>query len=752
MNYGLRKVFAVLLLIFIVVAWYFTAFGIGEIDSIKDLMKLGLDIKGGVYVVLEADTEKTGEELARLMEQTQAVMENRVNQMGLSEPVVTIEGDRRIRVEMPGVDNAEEAIESIGRTAQLEFMMADGTVVCDGSDIANAGATVDNEHGGYAIALEFTAEGARKFAEATELALSGEIVSNDPSVPNRAILIVLDGEIVSAPVVQSVITNGEAVITSSTVGGFPQKEAVQTAALIRGGALPVGLQEVNSGTQTAKIGESALEQSIVAGAIGILLIFIIMFVGYGLMGLAANIALSLYVVIVLWAMVALGAVLTLPGIAGIILSIGMAVDANVIIFSRIKEEILNGKSVRAAVESGSKRAMSTVLDSQITTIIAAVILYQIGTSTVKGFAMTLMLGIVASIFTAVVVTQLYVGLLAGSRKFGNKKYFGIREDGTAKFSFRKEFNFIKYKKIFYSVACIIIAGGLVISAIFGMNYGIDFTGGTMIQMDFGEKVSEDAVYTVLEDYGIDDAEVIFASENNSEVIIRSMQALDNDSRAELIEKLEGEIGDAKVLASELFGPSVGKELRVNAVKAVLISAVCMLIYIIIRFEWKFGVASVVGILHDVLMVIAFYAIFRVTVNNPFIAGILTVVGYSINDTIVIFDRIRENLGFMKKSNLDLVINKSINQTLGRSLMTSFTTLIVMIPLYFMTGPAIREFTLPLMVGVIVGCMSSVTICSPLYRDLCRLTGGSKYKGKKAKNGRNRKINDEKWEVQKNAEK
>jgi len=733
MSYGMKKVLAALIAAITIAAWVITVFGAGEVNSIKDLLKLGLDIKGGVYVVMEAETDKTGEELSNLMEQTQAVIENRVNQMGLSEPVVTIEGDKRIRVELPGVDNAEEAIESIGRTAQLQFLLADGTLVCDGSDIADAGVSSDSEHGGYAISLEFTSEGAKKFEDGTRRAMSGAVTSMDPSMTNNVIMIVLDDEVISAPQVSSVIPNGEAVITSNRVGGFPQNEAMQTAALIRGGALPVGLTEINSGTQTAKIGESAFEQSIIAGAIGLGLIFVIMILFYGLMGIAADIALLLYVIIDLWVMVAMGSVLTLPGIAGIILSIGMAVDANVIIFSRIKEEIINGKSVRAAVESGSKRAIGTVLDSQITTIIAAVVLYQIGTSTVRGFAMTLMIGIVASIFTAVFVTHLYVKLIAGSRKFGVNKYFGVKEDGTPKFSLKKEFNFIKYKKFYYPLAAVIIIAGLVVSAVSGMNYGIDFTGGTMIQLDFGEKVEEDAVYDVLKDYGINDAEVIFASENNSEVIIRSMQALDNVERGKLIEKLESEIGDAEVLSSELFGPSVGKELRTNAVKAVLISAAFMLVYIIFRFEWKFGVAAIAGVAHDVLMVIAFYAIFRVTVNNPFIAGILTVVGYSINDTIVVFDRIRENLGMMKKSDIDGAVNKSVNQTLMRSLMTSVTTLIVMIPLYIMAGSAIREFALPLMIGVIVGCVSSVMLCSPLYRDLYVLTSGKKYQGgKKAK--------------------
>lgn len=739
MSYSLKRVLAILVIVVIIFGWYATLFGVGDISPIKDKIKLGLDIEGGVYVVMEADTDLKGEELDMLMEQTQAVIENRVNQMGLSEPVVTIEGEKRIRVELPGVDNAEEAIEAIGRTAQLQFVMTDGTVVCDGSDIKTAYASVDQERGGYAISIEFNETGTKKFAQATELALSGTVESVDPSMDPRVIMIMLDGELISAPIVNSVIPNGQAQISSGIAGGFTEEVASETSALIRGGALPVGLTEVNSGIQTAKIGENALHQSIIAGAIGIVLIFVLMYAAYNLMGFAANIALALYVLIVLWVMALMGSVLTLPGIAGIILSIGMAVDANVIIFSRIEEELVNGKSIRASVDSGFKRAMSTVLDSQITTIIAAVVLYQFGTSTVKGFALTLMIGIIASIFTAVVVTQLYINLLSGSKKFNNKKFFGIKPDGRAKLTLKKEFNFIKWRKVFYLVSVAIIVIGLLVSGIFGMNNGIDFTGGTMLQLDFGTKVSEDAIQDVLKDNGINDAQIIFASENNSEVIIRTTEALESADRTALVDKIETEIGAAEVLASELFGPSVGKELKENAIKAVLISAAFMLVYIIIRFEWKFGLAAIAGVAHDVLMVIAFYAIFRVTVNNPFIAGILTVVGYSINDTIVIFDRVRENLGLMKKTHTDEILNKSINQTLVRSVMTSLTTLIVMIPLYIMTGPAIREFVLPLMVGVIVGCISSITVCSPIYRDLCNLTGGPKYKGKKSRKGKkNRK--------------
>ncbi|MBR6015252.1 MAG: protein translocase subunit SecD [Firmicutes bacterium] len=442
MNQSLKKVLAVLVVIAIIFGWYVTLFGIGSMQSIKDKLSLGLDIKGGVYVLFEAETDEKGDDLTKLMEQTQAVLENRVNQMGLAEPVVTIEGDKRVRVELPGAENAEEAIAAIGRVAQLQFTLADGTTILDGSMIKDAGVTTDQDHGGYAVSLQFTVEGSDLFAEGTRLALAGREPAFD-DVSRNAIVIILDNEIISAPVVHEVINSGSCVITSGRVGGFPQDEAGQLSALIRGGALPVELHEINSGSQTASIGETAFEKSVVAGAIGLALIFVIMILAYSVMGIAACIALLLYVIIVLWVMVGLGAVLTLPGIAGIILSIGMAVDANVVIFSRIREEIINGKTVRVAVQSGFKRALATVMDSQITTIIAALVLYEIGTSTVKGFSLTLMIGIVASLFTAVVVTNLYLSLIADSKVFSKKRFYGVNEDNTPKFGLKKEIDFVK---------------------------------------------------------------------------------------------------------------------------------------------------------------------------------------------------------------------------------------------------------------------------------------------------------------------
>jgi len=423
----MKKTIAIVLSVLILFGWYVTLFGIGSFAPIKDQIKLGLDLKGGVYVVMEAQTDATGDELKQLMTQTQAIIEERVNQMGLSEPIVTIEGSNRIRVELPGAEDADEAINSIGKTAQLQFMTADDKVVLDGSQVEDAGVAMDQQHGGYEVTLKFDSSGADAFKAATAAIVNGQVVATNPQMQSNQIAIILDGQVISAPVVSEVIPNGQASITGGGTAGFSDDEATNLSILIRGGALPVELKEVQTSVVGPTLGLDALKMSIIAGLIGVALIFVLMLIMYRIMGIAANIALLLYILIVFWVLVVMQGVLTLPGIAGIILSIGMAVDANVIIFARVKEEILNGKSIRVSVSSGFKRAMSTIIDSQITTMIAAVVLYQLGSGPVKGFAMTLMIGIVASVFTAVVVTQQFLNLIIDIKMFNKKKYFGIKE-------------------------------------------------------------------------------------------------------------------------------------------------------------------------------------------------------------------------------------------------------------------------------------------------------------------------------------
>lgn len=715
MNHNVKRILAILVILITFFAWYVSILGIGSVDSAKDALKYGLDINGGVYVVMEADTDLEGEELKQLMEQTRAVLDNRVNQMGVSESQVTIEGEKRIRIEIPGAEDAEEAIEAIGKTAQLQFVLADGSIVVDGSHVKDAQIATDGAN--YKIDLEFTSEGSKLFEEGTRKAFNNEPQVVIEGMTSDRIAIVLDNEIIVAPSVNEVIAGGKCEIS----GGYSKDEASMTAALIRGGALPVDLVEVQTSVQSATVGADALDKSIVAGAIGLALIFVLMIAFYGMLGIIANIALLLYVVLFIWSMVALNVVLTLPGIAALILSIGMAVDANVIIFSRIKEEIVAGKSVRVAVSSGFKNALTTVLDAQITTLIAAVVLHEVGTTTVKGFALTLIIGIVISIFTAVVITQLFISLLADNKKFAKNKNFGVNEDGTPKQLLNKTFSFIKNRKIYYIISTVIIIVGLVFGLIGGLNYGIDFTGGTMIQVDLHKEVPIKDIEKTVDGF-MEDPSIVYTGENNTQVIIKTIESLDNENRALAIDELSNVYGitDDDVLASEQFGPSVGNELKLNAIKAVLIASIGMLIYIIFRFKsWQYGLSAIIGVVHDVLLVISFYCIFGFTVNNPFIAAILTLVGYSINDTIVIFDRIRDNRRLYKKDSLEENIDRSINNTLNRTIMTSLTTLVVMIPLCIMVSASIREFIIPLMVGVIVGCYSSIFVCSPALYDLSR---------------------------------
>lgn len=755
MKTGKKKVFAVLVIVILIASWFISFFGVGsKVGNLGEQLKYGLDINGGVYVLLEAKTDATGTELTQVMNQTKSVLENRVNAMGISEAQVSIEGNNRIRVEMPGVENAEEAISQIGRTAQLQFFLADGTLALTGDGISDSQIATDTTNGGYKITIDFTAEGSNLFADATEKAYSGEVESTMTDeegnpVQNTAIVIALDDEVISAPTVHEKINSRSCEITRP--GGFSETEASSLSALIRGGALPANLEEINSSVQTATIGANALTLSVKAGAIGLALVLILMVLYYGMLGVVADLALLLYIQLVLWIMAGMGSVLTLPGIAGIILSIGMAVDSNVIIFTRIREEINKGKSVRVAVDMGYRAALSTVVDSQTTTLVAAFVLYLFGTTSVKGFALTLMIGTVMSVITAVFITQLFVGLLADSKKFGTNRMFGLNEDGTPKglAALLSNFHikFVENRKKFYAVSACVIIIGLGFALFRGFNYGIDFTGGTMMQIEMGQEVSIDEVKETIAEYELNPT-IVYASDNHSQIIIRTIKDLKSAERTEVVDTLQEKYGfaDEDVLASEEFGPTVGKDLRQNAIKSILIAALVMLVYIRFRFKtWKYGLAAVAGLAHDVLVTLSLYAIFRITINNPFIAGILTVVGYSINDTIVVFDRIRENTKFFKRKQNAELINTSVNQTLSRSIMTSLTTLLVMIPLFVMASSELRAFLIPLMIGVFVGTYSSVFLCSPLFYELTRKENLSKYAEQQEKAAKERKRNSRRRE-------
>lgn len=733
----MKKAIAIIIVILLVAGWSFSIFGLNIGDTalapIKDRVKLGLDLKGGVYVVLEAQTDLKGTELKKLMQQTQEVIARRVNAMGLSEPNVTIEGSKRIRVELPGASNAEEAIQQIGKTAQLQFVKPDGTVILTGSEVKDSGIELNQQDadGSYAVTLKFNSKGAQAFKNATkELAALPEsyiTLNNGQQISNKAIMIVLDGEIISAPRVSAEIPNGQAIIT----GGFTDTEAANLSALIRGGALPVNLKEVETSVVGPTLGIDALKTSIVAGFIGIALIAAFMIFFYRMLGLIASLALALYVLLLVWIIVAFNAVLTLPGIAGLILSIGMAIDADVIIFSRIRDEVRNEKTIRVAVKSGFNRAMATVLDSNITTIIAALVLYQYGSGPVKGFAAILMIGVVLSMLTAVLITQMLLASIVDTPLLNKKQYLGLKENNERESKLMK-LSVIDNRKIMYLISVAVIVASLGFGAVRGFNYGIDFTGGTMIQINMEKEVPVNEIREIIKKHGIE-ADIVYAGQNNEQIQIKTVQALDSNARTALFDDFfaKYKLTQKNIIQIEQFGPSVGDELKKNAFMGVLLASLFMMVYIAFRFEFKFATGAIVALFHDILVMIAFYALFRIPINSPFIAAVLTILGYSINDTIVVFDRIRENLKTMSKVKTNEMVDISVNQVLGRSVNTSFMTILAIVALYIMGVETIKNFTLPLLVGIISGTYSSIFVASTLWYDLNRLMGDKpRYQGKK----------------------
>ncbi len=676
--------------------------GIGPVKNIPSQVRQGLDLKGGFYVVFEAETDATGQELNKLMDQTMAVFRKRVDSMGLTEPLITREGEKRVRIELPGVSNAAEAMESVGKTAQLVFAKEDGTVVLTGKEVKDSSVSVDQQKNMPVVTLEFNDEGAKAFAKATE----------ELAPTKGKILIVLDNEVISAPSVQAVISDGHAQID----GNFTTESASSLSSLIRGGALPVNFHEIESSVTTATLGEAALQDTVKGGIIGVVLVILFMLVLYRLPGLMADIALIGYILIIAYSYVFLKATITMPGIAALILSVGMAVDANVIIFERIKEEMRLGKSVRVSIESGFSKALSTILDSQITTFIAGVVLYNFGTGPIKGFAMTLMIGILASIFTAVIVTKALLKNFVAGFSITDTKLFGVNTESNNK---TFHIDVIGKKKIFFTISSVVIAAGICFALFSGLEYGIDFTGGTTMGIKLGKYVETPEIRTITDT--VDKTmSITYVGENKDSVELKTTVDMDNKARNEFFNKFKDKykLKDDAFYKSSQFGPSVGDEIKHKAVVSVIIATICMLIYISFRFKLAYGIASIIALLHDVLIVFAMYAFFRIPINSPFVAAILTVVGYSINDTIVIFDRVREVLG-VKRSHIEESANLAVNNTMRRSLNTSITTLLAILSLFLMGTDSIREFTFPLIVGVAAGTYSSIFIASSLWVTLTK---------------------------------
>ena len=702
---------------------------------------LGLDLAGGVSITYEVvgDEEPSATDLA----DTKRKLEERVYNYS-NEAQVYLEGNDRINVEIPGVTDANAILEELGNPGTLYFLtqkgsdgndnysqtivqdedgnaslayvlnrsideiVADGCVVLNGSDIKSAEAVPyqDSQTGNtssYCIDLLLNDEGRQKFANATTSAYQN----------GETIAIYYDGKVICAPTVNGALTDGRAQIS----GNYTYEDAEKLASLIRIGGLKLELNEIHSKVVGAQLGSDAIKTSLEAGAIGLAVIAVFMIGVYFLPGFVASIALLLYTALIVLLLNGFDITLTLPGIAGIILSIGMAVDANVIIFARIREELATGKTVKSSEKIGFDKALSAILDGNITTLIAALVLLIFGSGSIKGFAQTLILGIVLSMFTALFVTRWLLRAFYAIG-FTSEKWYGVGKE-------HKALDFVGKRWVYFAISLVLIVGGFVMMGVNKaqtgnpLNLSLDFVGGTSMTVTFNEQKS----LSELETDVIPEMEKIAGSavqpqpvQNSTDVVFKT-NALDVTKRDAIEEMLLDKYGvENEQIVMETIGGTISKETTVKTFASVCVAMVCMLIYIAIRFKnISFGAGGVLALLHDVLVVLAFYAAAKVSVGSTFIACMLTLVGYSINATIVVYDRIRENRSQMGSgADLKDVINRSITQTLSRSIFTSLTTFIMVAALYVLGVTAIREFALPLMVGIACGTYSSVFLAGSLY--------------------------------------
>lgn len=703
----LKSVIVLVVFIALLALFGYTAvYGWGETKSGSgEDIKLGLDLEGGVSITYQVVGEE--EPSAADMSDTIYKLQKRVEGYS-TEAQVYQEGSDRISIEIPGVADANEILSELGRPGSLEFYDVNGELVLEGTDVMDAqAASRQNDMGNvdYEVRLTLTDEGAKKFSDATGAAAP----NHDP------IFIVYDNAIISYPTVQQQITDGNCVITN--MESFEAAENL--ASTIRIGGLTLTLEELRSNVVGAQLGSDAIRTALIAGAVGFGIIAVFMLAVYFLPGLAAVLALGMYVELVVILLGSFNITLTLPGIAGIILGIGMAVDANVIIFARIREELATGKTTASSVKIGFNKALSAIIDGNITTLIAAIVLGLRGTGAIKGFAQTLALGIILSMFTAVFITRIILNALMGLG-LDSVKLFGVAKE-------KKSINFLGKKHLFFGISVAVILAGFVVMGVQkgggngALNYSLDFMGGTQTTVTFTEdysieRLDAEVVPGIEEITG--DANVQVQKVAGSNQVIFKTRTLDVEEREALDSMLEEnfELDDAYPITAETISSTISSEAQTDAVVAVVIATICMLLYIWFRFkDIRFGASAVIALIHDVLVVLAFYAVTRVSVGSTFIACMLTIVGYSINATIVIFDRVRENMRSMtRKDDLQDMVNHSITQTLSRSIFTSLTTFIMVAALYVFGVSSIREFALPLMAGILCGTYSSVCITGALW--------------------------------------
>lgn len=721
---------------------YVAFHGIGETqEGSMNSVDLGLDLAGGVSITygVVGDEAPSATDVSDTVEK----LRRRVEEYSTEAQVYT-EGANRIAVEIPGKTDAGEVLRELGQPGNLYFirqkdsagednysllgmttdgdlfyilndktiedLRKDGSIVLEGTDVATAEVgTQQSQISGseFVVRLTLTKEGAEKFAEATRIAHDN----------GETIAIYYDGDIISAPSVDDEISDGVAIIR----GGFTAERANTLATIIRIGGLRLQLEELRSNVVGAQLGQDAIQSSLKAAAVGFGLVVLFMIVVYLILGLSASLALAFYVCLVIIFLDGLRITLTLPGIAGIILSVGMAVDANVLVFSRIREEIAGGKTVREAMKAGYAKALSGILDGNITTMIAALVLMAFGSGPVKGFAYTLALGICLSMVTALFITRgisliLYYLGCSAETLYGKQRIL-------------KKIDFVGRRKVFYGISIAMILAGVIAMATGAgtgrgaMNFSLDFVGGTSTTVTFNENhtledVDANIVPRIREVTGVSTVQSQTVAGSN-EVIFKTA-TLSVDQRADMSAMFQEEFGvEAENIAAETISATISREMTSSATRAIIIALILILIYIRLRFkDLRFGVSAVLALLHDALVVIACYALTRIEVGSTFVAVVLTIIGYSINDTIVTFDRLRENRkNDVARTSIEELINASVTQTMTRSLFTSITTFLMVLSLFIFGVTDIRNFALPLMVGVVCGTYSSICIASPLWYDL-----------------------------------
>lgn len=704
--------------------------GVTTTGILKNI-KLGLDLQGGFEVLYEVSPAKKGQEINKeTLASTAEALDKRINVLGVSEPNIQIEGENRIRVQLAGVTDQNQAREILSTQANLTFRDANDKVMMDGSDLAEKGASQTfDENGAPSVSLKL--KSAEKFKNVTE-----EIVK---MAPNNYLVIWLDFEegkdsfkteitkedpkFLSAPTVREIFNQN----TVSIVGSFTAEEAQELASLLNAGALPVKLTEVYSTSVGAKFGEQALNETILAGIIGIAIIYLFMLVYYRFPGFIATVTLSIYIYLVLLVFDWMNGVLTLPGIAALILGVGMAVDANIITYERIREEIKVGKSIKSAFQAGSKGSFTSILDSNLTTILTAAVLFYYGTSSIKGFATMLLVSILLSFVTAVFGSRLLLSLWVNSG-FLNKKagWFGVKKSAIKDIAENFDtldlptrwdrFDFVKVRKLFFIASSVLIALGLVLILVFRLNLSIDFSSGTRIEVLSEKPLTTEQVEAAFEKQDIQIDDITLSGENNEVASVRMKGVLSKDEIADLKSSFHDEFGSDPSVST--VSPTVGKELAKNGVIALILASIGIIIYVTVRFEFAMAVAAIASLLHDAFFMVAFFSITRLEVDLTFIAAVLTIVGYSINDTIVTFDRMRENLTKKKrlKSFEDItdVVNVSVRQTLTRSVNTVLTVLITVVAMIFFGSESIRNFNIALLVGLITGVYSSIFIATNLW--------------------------------------